>query len=93
MSDRIDHVGDTDSWLDHFDPDDMFGASNKSTSDSSEEEIMADEVYLSKPVEYAYDAYREKLDAETATTTSRQGSMASASGHGSMALRSPVQAR
>jgi hypothetical protein len=52
---------------DDFDPDDMFNGnagSKKDSSDSSEESLMADEVYTSKPITYAYDAYQEKLDRQ-----------------------------
>lgn len=52
---------------DDFDPDDMFNGntgSKKDSSDSSEESLIADEVYTSKPITYAYDAYQEKLDRQ-----------------------------
>lgn len=63
------------SWLvvhaanvsDDFDPNDMFNGntgSKNDSSDSSEESLIADEVYTSKPITYAYDAYQEKLDRQ-----------------------------
>ena len=54
--------------VDDFDPDDMFTGGNKTkeSSASSEESLIADEVYTSKPVKYAYDAYQEKLDRQRA---------------------------
>lgn len=42
------------------------GGKTKESSASSEESLIADEVYTSKPVKYAYDAYQEKLDRQKA---------------------------
>lgn len=43
----------------------MFGQQKKSeTSSSSDESVTADEVFFAKPVTYAYDAYKEKLEME-----------------------------
>ena len=52
---------------DDFNPDDMFNdntGSKKDSPESSEESLIADEVYTSKPITYAYDAYQEKLDRQ-----------------------------
>lgn len=46
----------------------MFTGGKKESSASSEESLIADEVYTSKPVKYAYDAYQEKLDRQRADT-------------------------
>jgi hypothetical protein len=47
---------------DHFDPDDLFGMGKKDESSESDESLIADDVTTSKPVQYAYDAYQDKLD-------------------------------
>lgn len=91
---------------DHFDPDDMFGngASKKSSSNSSEESVTADEVFFSKPVQYAYDAYQEKLQQESAAMASaakggQSGRTGGSGGGGSgsagynLGIVSPVAAR
>jgi len=44
----------------HFNPDDMFGSKESTDSDDS---IIADEVYTTKPVVYVYDAYEERQAA------------------------------
>jgi hypothetical protein len=53
--------------LDHFDPDDMF-KDKKDSSHSSDESVTADDVFLAKPVIYAYDAYQERLEAQNAAS-------------------------
>jgi hypothetical protein len=73
---RLKHGVHTDyiAFIDHFNPDDMFSAQDapiraRAPSTASAESLTADDVYLSQPVTYAYDAYQEKLELE-----SRQGS-------------------
>lgn len=45
----------------------MFSEKDKKTdSSSSEESVTADDVFFHKPIEYAYDAYKEKLEREAA---------------------------
>lgn len=63
------------NFSDDFNPDDMFSDPNSNTnskkdsSASSEESLTADEVYISKPVTYAYDAYQERLEKQKAAGT------------------------
>ncbi|CAK9784812.1 hypothetical protein CC85DRAFT_259921 [Cutaneotrichosporon oleaginosum] len=49
-----------------FDPNEMFlGGAPKKTSDAaSDHSVTADEVYLAKPIEYAYDAWAEAMQRE-----------------------------
>lgn len=47
----------------------MFLAGTKESSASSDESITPDEVFFAKPVRYVYDAYQEKLDAESAANS------------------------
>jgi len=65
---------------DHFDPDEMFGV-KKSSDESSEEIVVADEVYTSKqPVNYAYDAYQEMLEKEVGGSYGAGGSGSGSAG-------------
>ena len=52
----------------------MFGP-KKADSTSSEESVTADEVYFSKPVSYAYDAYQEKLNNKVPDGDAGSGSI------------------
>lgn len=76
----------------------MFGTNTKESSASSDESVTADDVFFAKPVTYAYDAYQEKLDAETAQN-SRDVShvnlprLGGGSGGGSAPIRTSVEAR
>lgn len=51
---------------DDFDPNELFTgvAPKKPDPDSDSHSITADEVYLSKPVTYAYDAWAEAMQRE-----------------------------
>jgi hypothetical protein len=64
---------------DDFNPDDMFGTgtTKKDSSSDSDESLLADDVYTSKPINYAYDAYQEKLDMQR-----REASLSGHSGEG-----------
>lgn len=64
-----------DADKDHFDPDDMFKDKKDSSHSSEEDCVTADEVYLSKPVVYAYDAYQERLEAQKAAEASANSAM------------------
>ena len=78
----------------HFNPDDMFfpnGDANalkrQVSRESSEESLMADEVYLSKPIKYAYDAYQEKVDLLKAEAAASSGGSGSSDGERARAHR------
>lgn len=58
------------------------GAPKKTDADSDSNSITADEVYLSKPVKYAYDAWAEAMQREKEEAASRNAS--------TPALRSPA---
>lgn len=45
----------------------MFSDKDKKTdSSSSEESVTVDDVFFHKPIEYAYDAFKEKVEREAA---------------------------
>ena len=59
----------------------MFGLPKSQSSEPSDEPVTAADVYRSKTVKYAYDAYQERLDQEAAEQLAR--SRASRAGAGS----------
>nr|ODN85986.1 hypothetical protein L203_04486 [Cryptococcus depauperatus CBS 7841] len=74
--------------LDDFDPNDLFNADptdprtreRDNGDDTSDESLLADTVYTSKPVVYAYDAYEEKLNELKRLKEGQRGAVGGRSG-------------